>query len=244
MNHEKKFTPYEKAKIHGERIVSDAELIKGGARYMPGEKEPRFIVTDEQRERLHQEMEQVLGEHLLTNSMLRKGSIGITVEKILEKTSATGQIGYEFEVEKEIRYVIEPLSAEEFKWKTHIVDTYDKSGRTRIRVKDGKPRLSLKVPLFSKDTEACKTCLRLEFKPNTKEQEDDLLRIRDLILEEQGTQKNEKWGTQLTMKNGKRVWLNRDITNNWWIEVDEGIEFVSPEGVRVREIKKSAVKTD
>lgn len=37
--------------------------------------------------------------------------------------------------------------------------------------------------------------------------------------------------------------MNRDTKNNWWIEVDEGVEFVPPKDVRVLKIVKSSVRT-
>lgn len=151
-------------------------------------------------------------------------------------------IQYEFEVERETRYVIEPLDEREFDWQNHVVDTYDASGRARIRVKNGKPRLSLKVPLFSKDTATAKTCLRLEFKPKTPTQERDLLHIRDLILEEAGTQTAEKWGARLATGSGGVVWINRDNADNWWIEVDEDVDFELPAGVTILGTTKSSIQ--
>lgn len=186
-------------------------------------------------------MERILAERLLTDENIQRGIVEMKVEKIPENKAKIGQIGYEFEIEKEARYKVAPLTIEGFEWATHVIDTYDKSGRARIRVKDGKPRLSLKVPLFTQDTEISKTCLRLEFKPRDEKQETDLLLIKELILKEAGAQTSEKWGTQLSMKNGISTWLNRDSQDNWWIEIDEGIEFQPPEGIRVIGVEKSAI---
>lgn len=152
------------------------------------------------------------------------------------------EIGYEFEVESEIRYVIAPGRIEDYEWVNYVTDTYDQSGRARIRIKNGKPRLSIKVPLFTRDTAAAKTCLRLEFKPKNGKQERDLLGIRDLILEESGVQTSEKWGAPLMMKNGVKTWINRDSANNWWIEIDKGVEFAPPDSIRVLGTSKSSVR--
>ena len=152
------------------------------------------------------------------------------------------KIGYEFEVESEIRYVISPGRTEDYQWVNHIIDTYDQSGRARIRIKNGKLRLSLKVPLFTKDTATTKTCLRLEFKPSNEKQEKDLMGIRELILKEAGAQTSEKWGAPLTMKNGAKTWINRDGNNNWWIEIDEGVEFAPPDSIKVLGTSKSSVQ--
>lgn len=243
----KEFSLEEQARLHREHTLSDAKLLEEGATYAMSKGEPRLeIDVEKQYERLHQEMEKILAERLLTPETLKDGSASVSVEKIpdeVTKLIAEGLIHYEFEIETETRYVIAPQNVEAFEWKTHVFDTYDKSGRARIRVKNDEPRLSLKVPLFTKDTATHKTCLRLEFKPTNTEQSNDLLRIKKLILKEAGAQTSEKWGAQLKMANGEKVWINRDADNNWWIEVDEGVDFQVPEGIEVLEIRKSSVKT-
>src|SRR3989344_1512397 len=235
----------ELGKIQTERTLSDAELLKGGAKYTTDSEgsEPRLEITDQQYEKILQEMEEILGKDFLTRGRIDDGTVEIKIEKA-GPDEAVGRIEYEFEIESESRYVIEPGNVENYEWKNHVVDTYDQSGRARIRIKNGKIRLSLKVPLFTKDTATSKTCLRLEFKPTDEQQEHDLNRVRELILKEAGAQTSEKWGTPIMTKDGSKVYINRDSNNNWWIEVDEGVDFEPPEGVKVLRIEKSAVKTE
>lgn len=231
--------------IKAERTLSDAALLKGGARYVAdrADFEPRLEITDQQYEKLFQEMEEILSKDFLTREKIEDGTVEIKIEKAGSGETAR-MIEYEFEVENESRYVIEPGVIENYDWKNHVVDTYDQSGRARIRIKNNKPRLSLKVPLFTRDTATSKTCLRLEFKPINEQQEHDLNRVRELILKEAGVQVSEKWGAQIVMQNGKKVWINRDNHNNWWIEVDEGVEFEPPKDVKVLRIEKSVIKTE
>mgnify|MGYP001574151426 FL=1 len=152
-----------------------------------------------------------------------------------------GTIPYEFEIEAETRYIIEPEPVEKYRWTNHCRDTYDASGRARVRIKNGKPRLSVKVPLFSMDTAECKVCLRLEFKPENPGQEADILWLRDIIIAEAGAQTIEKWGTRLAAPDGGRVWLNRNSLGKWWFEVDKGVVFTPPAGIKVVAIEKSDV---
>lgn len=149
---------------------------------------------------------------------------------------------YEFEIETETRYIIEPGNIADYNWVNHVVDVYDQSGRARIRVKNGVPRLSIKVPLFSKDTETSKTCIRIEYKPITKEQEEELLQIRKLILAEKGAQMTEKFGAPLENKDGTKTWINRDTKGNWWVEADEGITLNLPETIKILGTQKSGIK--
>ncbi|MBI3633951.1 MAG: hypothetical protein HY226_06730 [Candidatus Vogelbacteria bacterium] len=149
---------------------------------------------------------------------------------------------YEFELETETRYVIEAGNIADYNWVNHVVDVYDESGRARIRVKNGVPRLSLKVPLFSKDTTTSKTCIRLEYKPITKKQEKELLLIRQLVLAEKGAQTSEKFGAPLENKDGTRTWINRDSNGNWWIEADEGVPLNLPDTIKILGTQKSGIK--
>lgn len=169
-------------------------------------------------------------------------SVGHGSDEIKKIMNNFSLIQYEFELEREIRYITEPIDEKDFSWENHIVDTYDQSGRCRIRVKNGEPRLSLKIPLFSQDTATTKACIRIELKPQTEEQKAELLRIRDLILAEPGCQQSEKWGAAVRTGNGVKVWINRNKENKWWIEVDEGVELLLPGNVRVISTEKSGVK--
>ena len=157
--------------------------------------------------------------------------------------SVADNIGYEFEIETEVRYVIEPGNMDDFTWVNHFVDTYDKAGRVRVRIKNGEPRLSIKVPLFTRDTDIAKTCIRIEFKPKNGAQKKDLLHIRDLIVSEAGAQISEKWGAPITLSDGKEAWINRDTKGNWWIEFDADDKFVPPDTIRVIGTQKSTILT-
>ncbi|MFA5987668.1 MAG: hypothetical protein WC797_03410 [Candidatus Paceibacterota bacterium] len=149
---------------------------------------------------------------------------------------------YEFEVERESRFAIEPSNITDYAWVNHIIDTYDASGRARIRIKNGVPRLSLKVPLLSQDTTTTKVCIRIEFKPVDKKQEEDLLKIRQLILAEKGSQTVEKFGAPITKSDGTKTWVNRDSNGNWWIEADEGVSLTLPDAIKIIGIMKSSIK--
>ena len=151
-------------------------------------------------------------------------------------------IEYEFEVEKETRIMIEPRDIEAYDWVNHIIDVYDKSGRIRIRTKNGQLRFSIKAPLLSKDTDRSKVCIRIELKPTTKEQERELRQIRDLIMAEDEFQRVEKWGAPIENKDGSKGWVNRDSLGNWWFEVDEGVLLSLPEDVKVLGYQKSEIK--
>lgn len=151
-------------------------------------------------------------------------------------------IGYEFEIERETRYIIAPGNIVDYNWVNRIQDVYDTSGRARVRLKNGKPRFSVKVPLFSQDTEKSKVCIRIELKPQNEEQTEELNRMRGEIFNEPGSQVSEKWGAPIVGKNGVKIWINRDINNNWWIEVDEGFELSLPESLKILSVQKSTVK--
>jgi hypothetical protein len=154
------------------------------------------------------------------------------------KEFGAGNMAYDFEVETETRYSIKPGNLSDYEWVNHVVDTYEKSGRIRVRIKNGKPRLSIKVPLFTKDTATSKTCLRLEFKPTNNEQTQSIIFIRELILMEVGAQTSEKWGAEITMNNGKKAWINRNSKGSWWIEIDNEEEFCPSKDIIVLGLEK------
>jgi hypothetical protein len=161
------------------------------------------------------------------------------IRRLIDKFSL---IQYELGIEEETRYLIDPLDAEGYDWVNHVVDTYDQAGRCRIRLKNGEPRLSIKIPLFSKDIGDCKTCIRIELKPQTDKQRSELLQIRDLILAEQGAQISEKWGAPMKLGDGSKVWINRDSNNRWWIEVDKGTNLQVPDGINIIGTEKSGIR--
>lgn len=160
----------------------------------------------------------------------------------MEESMIPNLIEYDFEIEKETRLVMEPGKIEDFNWINHVLDVYDKSGRARIRIKNGKPRFSVKVPLFSKDTDKMKTCIRIELKPRNRIQEEQLLQMRELILAEEGCQVSEKWGAPVENEDGTKIWINRDSAGNWWIEVDEGATLSLPETIKILGSQKSGVR--
>ncbi len=151
-------------------------------------------------------------------------------------------IEYEFEIEKETRIMVEPQNIGDYDWINHIIDVYDKSGRVRIRSKNGQLRFSIKAPLLSRDTARAKVCIRIELKPINPEQEKELRQIRDLIMAEEGFQRVEKWGAPIAHADGSRGWINRDSNGNWWFEVDEGVILALPEDTKVIGYQKSSIQ--
>lgn len=228
------------AKIEASRTISDAKLIDGGAYYKIDEQsgKKRLIVTNEQIKKIQEKVEKILKQGILSQENLNNGSLDI----IFEENESL--MDYEFELEKEQRINVNPENLEIKKWENHVTDTYDQSGRCRIREKNSQPRISIKVPLLSKDTERSKCCIRLEFKPLTEKQREDILKIRELILLEPGTETHEKWGTPLELTNGEGVWINKDDKGNHWIETDESekIEDLLPEGLTYLKHSKSKIK--
>lgn len=226
--------------IEKSRAVSDAELLKGGAKYDidPQTREKRLTLTESQLEKINEAIEALLAGGLATAESLSSGDLDISFD------GGKDTIEYEFELEEEQRINVRPENFEIKSWPNHVVDVYDQSGRCRIRTKNGKARLSLKVPLMSKDTRKSKCCIRLEFKPISPAQESDLAKIQALILEEPGTQVHEKWGAPLDLSNGEKVWVNKDESGNHWIETDgsEKIEDFLPEGMRFLGHSKSKIK--
>ncbi|MEK9152441.1 MAG: hypothetical protein AAB692_03685 [Patescibacteria group bacterium] len=221
------------------RTLSDAELLQGGAEYVSEEGlAPRLEISAEQNERLIKNVEAELMRSVLTPANLKSGAVEVSM------LDAEKVIGYEFELEEEQRIYVKPETFSVAEWKNYIVDTYDQTSRCRIRNKNGELRLSLKVPLFSRDTERAKVCIRLEFKPRTPLQEKDLERIQELILSEPGTEVHEKWGTPIELKDGHRVYINKDDRGNHWIETDESmtIENLLPEGLTYLGHKKSNIE--
>ena len=85
--------------------------------------------------------------------------------------------------------------------------------------------------------------MRIELKPEDAMQERDFNLIIDLILAEAGTQNSEKWGTPIFLEGGRKIWLNRDTENNYWIETDDLDELVLPEDIKIIGVNKSSIKT-
>lgn len=237
----------DRARIEKERTVFDAELLKSGADYKINEDtgERLLIPTEKQIQHIQEEVEKMLGEGILSKESLSSGDLEISFEDNKDL------IEYEFEVENEQRIMVDPEKFPDSGWNDKIwvntvADTYDQSGRCRIRVKNNDPRLSLKVPLLSQDNDRSKCCIRLEFKPTNKMQKSELLKIRDLISQESGTRTHVKKGAPLKLNNGEKVWINRDEEGNHWIETDEStkIEDYLPDGITYLGHKKSMIKID
>ena len=235
---QKTYTDEEIAEIEKERTISDAELLTSEAYYKVNEKrgEKKLIATQEQIQKINETVEKLLAQGILTQESLNNGDLEIHFE---EPT-----IGYEFEVEKEQRKMVDATNFQVLKWQNHVIDTYDQSGRCRIRLKNNEPRLSLKIPLLSQDTDEAKCCIRLEFKPSTKEQAEELLKIKELIMEEEGVQTHEKWGTPINLTNGDKVWINKDDQGKYWIETDENhdVKELLPNGITYLGHSKSKIK--
>ncbi|MBI4457737.1 hypothetical protein HY633_02125 [Candidatus Uhrbacteria bacterium] len=164
-----------------------------------------------------------------------------TLQELMSRV-LKGTIPYEIELERETRYLVTPGNAYAYAWTNHVIDTYDASGRVRVRIKNGRPRLSFKVPLLSLDTDTSKSCLRLEFKPCNWRQERHILLIRDVILAEAKAQTMEKWGARMRLASGKEVWLNRNAAGKWWFEVDDDFAFAAPPGFEITGVEKSDVR--
>jgi hypothetical protein len=245
MTYQEKINLDDLAKIEKERTIVEGDLLKSGADYKidksTGEK--RLVPTDEQIQHIQETVEKILGENILSRENLNSGNLDITFEDNKDL------IEYEFELENEQRIMVDPEKFPgngwtEKMWQNTVVDTYDQSGRCRIRIKNGEPRLSIKVPLLSKDSDRSKCCIRLEFKPINDSQKKILLKTRDLITEEDGTTIHVKKGAPLQLNNGEKVWINRDEKGNHWIETDEStkIEDYLPEGITYLGHKRSMIK--
>ena len=234
------YSPRQMADFEKSRAISDAELLKTGANYeineATGEKE--LTATPEQIDIISQTVERLLADGIMTPESLQTADLEIDFD------GEGGDIGYEFELEEEQRIMVNPESFVIKEWKNHVVDVYDSSGRCRIRLKNGEPRMSLKVPLMSRDTAKSKCCVRMEFKPRKKRQREDLLTIVELIAQEPNTQIHEKWGTPLKLNNGEKVWINKNDRGEYWIETDiaENIEDLLPEGIIFLGHRKSSIK--
>lgn len=199
------------------------------------------------------EIEKILKDEIFTSENIKNGDVDFSLLKGVTKED--GIMHYEFELEKEFRKIISPESIlskyptlkDEKNWDNHIIDTYDASGRARIRIKNNAPRLSLKVPLFSKDEGDAKVCVRIEFKPDKKEGEEALLKIRDLILEEKGTKTVEKYGHPLIAPNGIKIWVNKGLNEKtqeteFWVEVDAVEDLMPFPEIEILRSEKSKIK--
>lgn len=145
-------------------------------------------------------------------------------------------IRFDFEHENEERVVVAvdaQLYGDHENWETKVEDTYDPSGRFRVREKNGTLRFSIKIPLQSNKTPGRKQTLRLEFKPVAAQHIDHIAEIKAKLLLEQGVQTFSKRGRRITFTNGEFGWLNTDGKGKYWIESDGPSSIVNnlPEGI-------------
>lgn len=160
------------------------------------------------------------------------------IDSHFNETLATNRATFEYELEKERRIVVsvdQGVLESSDNWENRFTDTYDQSGRFRIREKNGQLRMSVKIPLFYDIDPIVKHCLRIEVKPGNSAQENELMNIRELLRRELGTQEFKKYGKKITLTNGNRVWINTNDNNEYWIESDtedqRTIEEFLPEGI-------------
>ncbi len=164
-----------------------------------------------------------------------------------EKPTAPDLIGFEFEIEREQRIVVVVTQPERFSFTTECLDIYDTSGRVRIRVKNGIPRMGIKIPMLKDQPfPGVKECLRIELKPKNPQQMIELLTIASQMVGNSNTQVLKKRATPITLTNGAPAWLNHGESGEYWIESDMGEEPRSltellPEGITFVSYEKSKV---
>ncbi|MEP7167473.1 MAG: Fic family protein [Candidatus Woesebacteria bacterium] len=145
---------------------------------------------------------------------------------------ANAKIELQIEEEQRIRVALDGYQVDH--WEHSIEDIYDASGTVRFRVKKGKPRIGLKIPLPSRNTFRTKCCMRIEIRPADEDQEAIFFAFRDIMLAESGLQKVQKFGTRVQLTDGHEVWMNKNDKDEYWIEEDGRdyeIELFLPEGI-------------
>lgn len=128
----------------------------------------------------------------------------------------------ENEKEEEQKAQVQPIdpSAFESEWENDFKDVYDETDTIRVRLKNGKLRMTVKIPQYDLDTKNSKVCLRFEIKTRTKEQADVVAQLNK-YMESNGTSKTSyKQGKRITLTNGDPAWLNRSNLEDFFIEVD------------------------
>lgn len=187
-----------------------------------------------------------VSEQLLEKTL---SSLEHTISETLHSQHwAPTHIEYEYELENERRVLVTLENYAVGHWKNHVLDTYDTTGRFRVRLKNNEPRLTLKIPLFTPLTEIGKLCIRLEFKPHTDTQRQEILKIRELLINEVGSQSYEKFGTPIQLTNGQSTWLNWSPQHNeYWIDIDTqnsaNLAFLPP-GIYPQNDTTSSVRLD
>src|SRR5258706_5542525 len=140
----------------------------------------------------------------------------------LTGVESLAQAEIEIELEEEQRILVQPIDPSNYegKWIDDIRDVYDKTDTLRVREKNHKLRLSIKIPLFSYDTSKTKCCLRIEIKPQNKEQEDCIFKTGENLIRSGESRLVHKLGTPIYLTNDKKVWLDKNEKGIYWIEVD------------------------
>jgi len=203
-------------------------------------KEIRRIITDECKYNLYRKVEAKVGNQTCGEKWLyiifkqlenfkldyydnsyynvrNKGTMFLKDHNYSYKKLVNEEI--EFELERESRVYIQPAENLSIDFTNYIIDTYDKSERFRIRNKNGELRYSIKVPLFSRDEECVKSCIRIEFKPQTPVGKEMLEKVLEKLEKEKEKFKREKWGGKYR-ENGADYWINKNEKGEWWIEFD------------------------
>lgn len=129
----------------------------------------------------------------------------------------------EIEVEEEFeqRIEVEPVSDEQVDWLHVVEDVYDCAQRFRVRRKDGKDRLSVKVPLYERDDcdRQIKSCIRIEYKPEAGSTAAAFLeKVADHLRAEKGKVVRKQGGR---LKSAPEFWINRlEDGSAYWVERD------------------------
>lgn len=152
----------------------------------------------------------------------------------------------DFEIEEEQRIFVDTQDLPPPTWEKDVEDIYDPSGTFRIRLKNGQPRVSIKIPIPERNTYRTKCCLRIEIVPADEQQRQFLLSLRAELLKDGCFKVMHKKATQIQLLDGRTVWLNKNEAGKCWIEVDGGdyeIEHFLPEGITYLGHGKSIIRS-
>ena len=129
-------------------------------------------------------------------------------------------IDIRLEEEQTVRIAVKRKPTE-FLWTDYIEDVYENSGLVRIRSKNGEIRLNIKIPLYDQDTPRTKVCWRIDIKARNAKQIALFQQMRRDFFSEDNSKLFHKYGTRISMTDGKVFWLDRDDNGNYWIDIDE-----------------------
>ena len=128
----------------------------------------------------------------------------------------------ELEVEQEQRLMVRVDETHRLSEATSLIeDLYDPSGTVRIRVKNGIPRIGIKIPMREMNTFRAKCCLRIEIKPNNEQQIEQMRQVYNLLKSQERTQSRNKEARKINLNDGTECWLNKNGSGEYWIELDE-----------------------